>query len=407
MRRTKTIAKRFTLAGSDALQEACVRERVLSFVGRGHFLFVTVSKGWLDAYRTVPATKQCALDEAPECLPCMTIRSAVFASVSRLRLAHTCGFRLDEYNWNLRRQAGRYGNLDVLAALHELGMPLSAKDDIIRGAAMSGCLAKLQALCAQHKSQQLPADISNHAARSGSVAMLQWLKEKRCAFTSATFEHAAYYGHLDCVKYLRASGCSWSSYTCVAAAEHGDLAIVQWLRENGCQWSDASTACSAAGSGSTELMLYLLQQGIQCDADVMCCAAQKGHIAVCQLLREHQCPWDESCSESAAEGGHTDTLNWLMQNGCPWSVQEVCACAAQSGSVDTMTSVLQLQGVSTAAQLTHMLNAAGARDELIAVQWLRVQQCAEWPAYLEYDGVSWTGATLTWAREQGCTSPTL
>jgi hypothetical protein len=32
MRRTKTIAKRFTLAGSNALQEACVRERVLSFV---------------------------------------------------------------------------------------------------------------------------------------------------------------------------------------------------------------------------------------------------------------------------------------------------------------------------------------------------------------------------------------
>jgi hypothetical protein len=154
-------------------------------------------------------------------------------------------------------------------------------------------------------------------------------------------------------------------------------------------------------------MLDLLQQGIECDADVMCCAAQKGHLAVCQLLREHQCPWDESCSESAAEGGHTDTLNWLIQNGCPWSTQEICACAAQSGSVDTMTSVLQLPGVSTAAQLTHMLNAAGAKDQLIAVQWLRVQQCAEWPAYLEYDGVSWAGTTLAWAREQGCTSPTL
>jgi Ankyrin repeats (3 copies) len=408
MRRTKTLARQIVLTGSSTLQEACILERILLFVGRGHFLFISaVSKAWLEAYRPVPAPARSTWDDTPKCSSCMTLGSAVFGSVSRVRLAHTYGFRLDEYNWNLRRLAGRYGSIDVLAAVHELGMPLSASDDILRGAAISGCLQKLQALCEQYKAQQLPADISNHAARSGNVAMLQWLKEKQCAFSSATSEHAAYYGHLDCVKYLRACGCDWSSYTCDAAAEHGYLDIVQWLLENDCQWSGGSTACSAAGSGSTELMLYLLQQGIACDADVMCCAAQKGHLAVCQLLHEDQCPWDESSTEAAAEGGHTDTLNWLIQNGCPWSIQEVCACAAQSGSVDTMSYVLQLPGVSTAAQLTHMLNAAGAKDQLISVQWLRAQQSAEWPTVLQYEGVSWTGTALAWARQQGCTSPTV
>jgi hypothetical protein len=66
---------------------------------------------------------------------------------------------------------------------------------------------------------------------------------------------------------------------------------------------------------------------------------------------------------------------------------------------------LQQQGlVSTAAQLSEMLNAAGAYDKLVAAQWLR-EQGAVWPAMLIFESrFRWSSEMIKWARQQGCTS---
>jgi hypothetical protein len=55
--------------------------------------------------------------------------------------------------------------------------------------------------------------------------------------------------------------------------------------------------------------------------------------------------------------------------------------------------------------LNDLLNMAGARDHLDVVKWLR-SKGAEWPAALKYDGYEWLGTILTWARAEGCVSPT-
>jgi hypothetical protein len=74
--------------------------------------------------------------------------------------------------------------------------------------------------------------------------------------------------------------------------------------------------------------------------------------------------------------------------------------------------VIQQGGLPEAAELTHMLNAAGAYGKVEATKWLR-QRGAEWPAVLQYTEVgvygmpvrhSWWGPVLDWARSEGCTS---
>eukprot|EP00588_Corethron_pennatum_P020430 CAMPEP_0194332666 /NCGR_PEP_ID=MMETSP0171-20130528/59922_1 /TAXON_ID=218684 /ORGANISM="Corethron pennatum, Strain L29A3" /LENGTH=51 /DNA_ID=CAMNT_0039094613 /DNA_START=21 /DNA_END=173 /DNA_ORIENTATION=+ len=45
------------------------------------------------------------------------------------------------------------------------------------------------------------------AAKGGHLAVLQWLREKRCP---------------------------WNSLTCMGAAKGGNLEVLQWAREEGC-----------------------------------------------------------------------------------------------------------------------------------------------------------------------------
>jgi hypothetical protein len=90
--------------------------------------------------------------------------------------------------------------------------------------------------------------------------------------------------------------------------------------------------------------------------------------------------------------------------------------AAFGGSVAVLQYLLeqqqqqqqQQQRAPSAQQLTLMLNAAGANDQLAAARLLR-DRGAEWPAVLKLriggTNKHWAGTTLEWARQQGCRSP--
>jgi hypothetical protein len=136
-------------------------------------------------------------------------------------------------------------------------------------------------------------------------------------------------------------------------------------------------------------------------------AAECGHLHICQYLHAEQCPWGTEACADAAFGGHLSTLRWLHEQGCPWGLQSVRSTAAFGGHLEVMGYLLSVAPPATAAQLTELLNKAGATDKLAVAQWLR-QQGAEWPAVLRYHcytWMPWKGDTLMWARQQGCTSP--
>jgi hypothetical protein len=191
-----------------------------------------------------------------------------------------------------------------------------------------------------------------------------------------------------------------------------------------------STATEAAGAGQLLALQYILstlkctcssqQDTVLCDLcdrlkrETLPAAAKAGNVEIVQWLQLKQSvELSEEAMAKAISGGHTamhiylhvDTLRWLNDNGCPSDAARVRIAAAKGGST-TVMKYLQQQGViSTAAQLTVMLQVTGAYINLRAAHWLR-QQGAQWPAVLKYGDDSWRRSTVAWARSECCTSPT-
>jgi hypothetical protein len=217
------------------------------------------------------------------------------------------------------------------------------------------------------------------------------------------------------MQFLRSRGCPWPACVCDSAAANGHLQALQWLRQQGCPWNQHWICCAAAGSGSVPLMRWLQQQdGVAASEHALKCAAEYGHIALCSYLHDEVgIAWSESATAAAARGCQTEVLSWLLAQGCPDNSLQMCVSAAEGGCIELITEYLQRvqQGNHTAeAQqqlLTDMLNPAGAHNHLEAAQWVR-ERGAEWPARLHYEGTSyadWYGASLDWARAEGCTAP--
>jgi F-box domain len=173
-------SKRAAVSRGPLDSEAVVRQ-VLSYVGPGHWLICAlVSKKWHELYAEVQRIEQELYDYKGEtCLrtitASMTLYSAVFTSVSQVELARSCGLKLRSRARPLQLAAGRNGDAETLLAARRLGMPWA--DCLLNSIAEQGDLPKLQVLLASNKCR-LPIDVSKYAARSGSIELLKWLKQK-------------------------------------------------------------------------------------------------------------------------------------------------------------------------------------------------------------------------------------
>jgi hypothetical protein len=226
----------------DPLLEAGILQRVLSYVGPGHWLFLsTVSSLWRALYARVANRELTRLSynddpEAEEeegsfiCVPHMTLYSAVFSSSSRVQLAQQSG--LDNSTASYQCSAGMHGNAATLIAAHELGMK----------------------------------------------------------YTHFTMMGAAKHNQLSVLQFLHAQGCSWHEAVAAAAAKRGDLQMLQWVCEQGCEWDDWYICDYAASSGNIEMAAWVKQEPwVVCDEYAMRAAAAKGHTAMCQFLHAEQC----------------------------------------------------------------------------------------------------------------------
>jgi hypothetical protein len=139
--------------------------------------------------------------------------------------------------------AGRVAALPVLQAAHELELELT--DQVANGAAVAASVPKLQWLQTQ-QGRPLHDDITYHAAKSGNVDVLNWLKDRGHAFTAETCWGAAAGAHVHILKYLHDEACGWNTYACSAAAQNGHLTTLQWLHAQGCPWEPHDICGDAA-----------------------------------------------------------------------------------------------------------------------------------------------------------------
>jgi hypothetical protein len=144
---------------------------------------------------------------------------------------------------------------------------------------------------------------------------------------------------------------------------------------------------------------------VQLPADVGNGAAANDRMDVLRWLQEVGYTFNEVTAGSTAGTGHAAVLLWLLEQECPVHHGVLCLMAARYGRINIL-SLLHERGLLPARRhLRTALQTAGAHNHLAVALWLR-QRGAEWPAYLCHNNKPWSGATLEWARAEGCASPT-
>jgi hypothetical protein len=292
--------KRSAAESSNPLCQAGIVEQVLSYVGPGHWWFVsTVCSLWRGIYGKVAAVQMRKVKVARytnvrkkefTCVPQMTLFSSIFAAPSRMQLAQESGVNCNSAQYQFT--AGRCADSAALAAAIELGM---------------------------HK-------------------------------TRVTTVGAACGNTLAVMRFLRAEGFPWGKYVAEIAASRGDM--LRWLCRHGCHWSPNYAYTEAAGSGNIAMVRWIKKQEPNVtrmpirdlsDEELRPAeAAFNGHTAMCAYLREHDPPTFgfEAC-RAAARGGHADTLRWLRRHGYQWDLEYIDYNAAEGGSVEVLRYLQQ------------------------------------------------------------------
>jgi hypothetical protein len=271
-------------SSSNPLRDPGILHHILSFVGPGHWLaYATISSFWRDVYATLASIQMIGhagnrREHVITCVPQMTLYSSILSSPSSVVHAVNCGFEC--MSQQFKYAAGRYADIPTLKAANALGMAYTSTT--MSGAARAGALAKLQwlyteqfaGLCKEH---------SVYAAMSGSTAVLQWLREQGIAFTKQTCEYAAYYGQLSALQYLRAAGCSWDNHHILEhAASSGCVDLVAWMKQQIGVVTSVSAMCTAAERGHTAVCEYLRAERCPWNDRVSSAAAQGGHVSTLQ-----------------------------------------------------------------------------------------------------------------------------
>jgi hypothetical protein len=300
---------------------------------------------------------------------------------------------------------GRRGDIATISAAFRAGVPRAL--EVCNGAARGGRLVELEWLLV-HQRCSADSNLSSRAAASGSVPVLDFLKQCGMSFTLHTACSAAAAGHQHVIEYLHAEACPINKSAYLAAAVNSHVHVLQRLREQECAWDSEQLCSLAALKGLLPVLQWAEQQNAVFTEDTMMQAAAGGHTAVCAYLHAQQCPRDPSACTIRALYCHLGTLQWLLEHGYPCIERLLWRAAAMRGHISVLEFLLQTGVNASPRDISMALFKAGSSNHLAAAQWLRAQG-AEWPPGLsmEVNGAQqqWEGAVLEWARAEGCTSP--
>lgn len=281
-------------------------------------------------------------------------------------------------------KAFEYGNVDVLAYLHNTGIPWNANSILV--AAEHGHLSCLQYAhehgCPWDKWTTYQASLHGHfeclqyacenecvcdretcaaAAAAGRLDVLIYLRERGVPWDKETTSRAAACGRLDCLQYAHEHGCPWSVILINTAAERGQLQCLKYAVENGLSIGDQGCRY-AARRGRLECLRYLHEQGAVLDDEVMEACVGSGSVACLEYLLQNDCPqpssmlrlatceesiemvkvvrrlgfeWEEQAAVNAAYYGRLELLRYAFEDGAPRSAR-VSSVAAGQGKIDCL-----------------------------------------------------------------------
>jgi hypothetical protein len=398
-----------TVNTSSILSDATFLQQIFRFLP-GNWLFLGgVCRAWMLSYRQMPPYDVWARPPLRRTITEVTLEWPVTlmtaACESRARFRWTFQSGLDVTGDSITYIAGLCADVSTLLLAAQAGMSLT---ETIEGAVCSGRVTVVDFLLQQQHRKLRDVDALGYAAQCGNIDILKCLEKHGYKLTTSSCSKAASAGQLAALQYILSTlQCSCELANDVSADGSEDDSDDEHLLCEFCDWIQIRSMECAASSGNIELLQWLQQQyDVELKKSAMNSAASAGHTAMCEYLRSQQCPWSEQACEGAVHNCHVDTLRWLHEQGCPWHAQNMRTAAAHECSVAVL-QYLQQQGVlSTAAQLTDMLQSAHMTHQIDAAKWLR-EQGAQWPAVLKYCNC-WLCAEgdefIAWARAEGCTS---
>jgi len=157
----------------------------------------------------------------------------------------------------------------------------------------------------------------DQAARSGQLAILQWLHANRSEGCSTrAMDWAASSGHVDVVRWLhehRSEGCTRLAMN--DAARFGCLDVVRFLHEHRSEgWTKKAMDLACAG-GHLAVVKYLHENRREgCTGEAMRQAAANGHLEVVQWLHANRSEGHPGAAlRNAARAGQIAVAAWLAE----------------------------------------------------------------------------------------------
>ncbi|GFR45604.1 hypothetical protein Agub_g7001 [Astrephomene gubernaculifera] len=174
------------------------------------------------------------------------------------------------------------------------------------------------------------------AACPDALDRLHWLRQRRYAAAADAAAVAAKLGRTDVLEYLLGEGVVPDVWAARWAAEGGHVAVLTLLQSCGCPVRDSMVLYAAARTGQMAALQWLLPGDESGSAYLFYCAAQSGSVELLAWLRDRGCPRDATAFQGAAQAGCEEALEWLVEQGCPMQVDGTAYLAA-ARNVDMAT----------------------------------------------------------------------
>jgi hypothetical protein len=170
--------------------------------------------------------------------------------------------------------------------------------------------------------------------------------------------------------------------------------------ECGLDWPSAKLQRAAGKHADVATLTTAADMGLRYTAVAMATAARCNKLAEVHFLYRQGCLWSSGMLEEAASSGHFELLRWCCEHGCRWvAVDKAPNYAAESGDVQLMAYVLQLQGTRLSAPT---MCTAAEHGHIAMCLYLHTQHCPWSKAVTRLAATGGYTDLLRWLIHNGC-----
>jgi hypothetical protein len=176
-------------------------------------------------------------------------------------------------------------------------------------------------------------EVCAEAAVGGHLHVLQWLVHMGCPMRYPLYPHAAVSGNVEMLEWLKIREHSRIPIgkerpdACNIAVKYGHLPALQWLDKNGFYMLDHLHDIAIQNDHLHVLQWLVAAKGYSLHPANALVAAHGGHLHILQWLHSIGQMSPSVCAV-AADQGHLDALRWLVENGYPIDIDECMASDA-------------------------------------------------------------------------------